>query len=128
MQIEVDENRAVAASLAARPIIDAQRPHRRSGGEGCRAHEAQEGAGTDRRALSDQMARTGFTAEVEGGTHEVVGEPRCAPGEGSDQVGQALGENLPAAPTHAADKPAHAKMQSDPITATGEIGEGALIV
>ena len=128
LQIKVDEDRAVAASLAARPIIDTERPDRPGGGERGRAHEAQKRTGTDRRALDHQMPRPGFTPKVEGGTHKVVGESRRAPGEGSDQVGQALGEDLAAAPPHAADKPTHAEVQGDAITTTGEIGERALVV
>jgi len=128
LRVKIDGNRAVAPPLAASPIIDTQRPDRPSGGEGCRTDKTQEGAGTDWRTLSNHMTCTGFTPKIEGGTHEVVGEPHRAPGEGSDQVGQALREDLATAPADTADKPADTQVQSDPVTGTGEIGEGALIV
>ena len=57
------------------------------------------------------MARPGFTPEGEGGTQEVVGESRGAPSEGSDQVGQALGEDLASARADTADKPADTQVQ-----------------
>jgi len=69
-----------------------------------------------------------FTTQIEDGPQDVRGQARGAPRVRHDEVGQPLGEDLPPAPAHPTDKAAHAQMEDDVGTGTGEVSDRALVL
>ena len=110
--LQINDDRAVAASLALRPVIDPDDAGRGLMRQGNSVEQAQHGVGADRHGQPGQQPRTRFAAQHSASPALSLDQPACALGEGRHQLRYAFSEGLAGTDCVTTVEPAHA--QSDP--------------
>ena len=125
--LEVDQDRAVAAALAPRPLVHPEHARRRRLGACRRFGEPQErvGAGGHRETRREPGSR--LAAKGEGDLALDVGEALAAPGEGTGDAGQPLGEGPPRAGGLGAEEAPRPDPDGHGTTLPGQVGEAPLV-
>jgi hypothetical protein len=127
MTLEIDEDGAVGASFALRPVIHPQCLYRPDRGHRGGAHDPQEGARTDGHRRRGRVTGTAFPTEGKAIALKCRLQASGAPCRGGGQSRDALGEDLACALASTTAEAPGMEMNHDWIAAAGQVGEGASV-